>query len=395
VLLGVLALIFVVLRVEVAGNGHVGSFVYAGSDFSRPPIAGVPIRPGPGYDGQFAYRLAVDPADLEQVSGGIRLDTTLRLERIAYPALAWVASGGQRSAVPVALVVVNLVALGLLAYLGGRLARASGRHALWGLLLAGYWGYLFSLGRDLHEIVTGLFMLGGLLAYRSAKDASSKAGSAKAGLAAALLAVAVLARETALLVVVAIAAVRLADMLRHRERPRVLDLAWLVPGAVFVGWQAVCFAAIGSAPALGSGPDQVGPPVIALVQAVGRALGDLTGGKRAAAALLLVQLAALIVVVGLAALRVRDPRVPREQRLAWVLALVLTLCLSKHYWSGPADLRALSDIYLLSVLLLLAPPADAAERSPRRLPDGRLLLLVAVPAAATFAVTFVARVVSL
>jgi hypothetical protein len=92
---------------------------------------------------------------------------------------------------------------------------------------------------------------------------------------------------------------------------------------------------------------------------------------------------------------VRDRRVPREYRLAWVLALVLTLCLSKHYWSGPADLRALSDIYLLSVLLLLSAPADEAERPQRRLPDGRLLLLVAVPVAATFAVTFAARVVEL
>jgi hypothetical protein len=392
VLLALVALVFVVLRVADAGHGSVGSFVYAGADFARPPIAGVPVQPGPGYDGQFAYRLAVDPAELEENAGRIHLDTTLRLERIAYPTLAWIGSAGHRAAVPDALVGVNLLALALLGYLGGRVARAAGRHALWGLLLAGYWGYLFSLGRDLHEIVTGLFVLAGLLAYRAARN-GGRPGPAL--LAALALSVAVLARETALLVVVAIAAVRLWDVVRRRERPRLLDLAWVLPAVVFVAWQAVCAAAVGEAPALAGGPAQVGPPVVALVEAVGTAFGDLAHGKRAAAALLLVQFAALIVVVVLAALRVRDATVLREERLAWLFALVLTLCLSKHFWSGPADLRALSDVYLLSALLLLSGRDSAVTRLRERLPDRRLLLYAAAPVAATFVLTFGARIVEL
>jgi hypothetical protein len=392
VLLAVVALVFVVLRMAAAADGSIGNFVYAGSDFARPPIAGVPIHPGPGYDGQFSYRLAVDPADLDENADHIRLDTELRLERIAYPAFAWVGSAGQRSAVPVSLVGVNLLALALLGYLGGRLARASGRHALWGLLLAGYWGYLFSLGRDLHEIVTGLFVLAGLLAYRAARR---RDGGGLAALATLSLSVAVLARETALLVVVAIATVRLFDLVRKRDRPRALDGTWVVPIVVFVAWQAVCAAVVGEAPALAAGPAQVGPPVVAMVDAVGTALGDLAHGKRAAAALLLVQLAALAVVVVLAALRLRDGAVLREERLAWVFALVLTLCLSKHFWSGPADLRALSDIYLLSALLLLSGRAPVAARLRSRLPDHRLLLYAVVPAAITFVLTFGARIVEL
>lgn len=391
VALVVVALVFVVLRVADAGHGSVGSFVYAGTDFARPPIAGVPVQPGPGYDGQFAYRLALDPADLDENAERIRLDTTLRLERIAYPTFAWLGSAGQRSAVPDALVGVNLLALALLAYLGGRLARAAGRHALWGLLLAGYWGYLFSLGRDLHEIVTGLFVLAGLLAYRAARGGRAAPTLA----AAAALSIAVLARETALLVVVAIAAVRLVDLVRRRDRARLLEVTWVLPVLVFVAWQAVCAAAVGEAPALASGPAQVGPPVVALVDAVGTALGDLAHGKRAAAALLLVQLVALAVVIVLAAFRVRDPDVLREERLAWVLALVLTLCLSKHFWSGPADLRALSDVYLLSALLLLSGRAPVGGRLRERLPDRRLLLYAAAPAAATFVLTFGARIVAL
>jgi hypothetical protein len=43
--------------------------------------------------------------------------------------------------------VVNVLGLG-----GALLARDSGRHVLWGLVLPGYWGYLWSLGRDLTEI---------------------------------------------------------------------------------------------------------------------------------------------------------------------------------------------------------------------------------------------------
>lgn len=383
--LALAAVLFVVLRLAAAGGGDIGSFVYAGQQFTS-PTAGVPVTPGPGYDGQFAYRLALDPTELDEDAEDIRLDTPLRLERIAYPAFAFVVAGGQDSAVPTSLVVVNLLALAGLGYLGGLLARRAGRHALWGLLLAGYWGYLFSLGRDLHEIVTGLFVLAGLLAYRDRRGL----------LAGGLFGVAVLARETALLVVVAVAAVRLWDLVRRRERPRVLDVAWVLPVVVFAGWQAVCYAAIGEVPALAGGPAQVGPPVVSLVEAVVDTVGDLGGADRAAAALLLIQLAAMVVVVALAGLRVRDGSIPREERLAWLLALLLTLSLSRHFWTGPADLRALSDLYLLSAVLLLARPVRGTpSRLRTRLPDVRVVQYAGVVAAVTFAATFLARVVEL
>jgi hypothetical protein len=108
----------------------------------------------------------------------------------------------------------------------------------------------------------------------------------------------------------------------------------------------------------------------------------------------------LIVVVVLAATRVMDAAIPREQRVAWVLAVLLTLSLSQHFWSGPADLRALSDVYLLSAVLLLARPSAGRSARPsrrlgERLPDGRRLVLAAAPVAATFGLTFLARIVEL
>jgi hypothetical protein len=131
------------------------------------------------------------------------------------------------------------------------------------------------------------------------------------------------------------------------------------------------------------------------VQAVAREGEDIGGRHRGAAALLLLQLAAIIVIVALAATRMKDSKILREERLAWGLALALTLTLSHHYWVGPADLRALSDIYLLSGMLLLAP-SQTPSPSPflRRLADRRLLL-VAAPAVVTYGATFLARIIAL
>ena len=56
-------------------------------------------------------------------------------KRIGYPVITWLFSAGQRALVPWMLVVVNVAAIGALAWLGGHLAQQGGRHAAWGLLL--------------------------------------------------------------------------------------------------------------------------------------------------------------------------------------------------------------------------------------------------------------------
>ena len=99
------------------------------------------------------------------------MDLPFRLQRIGYPALAWLASFGQHAWTPVALVVVNVLALGAIGLVGGTLARDGGRPALWGLLLAGYFGFFISLGCDLTEPVAAACLLGGILAYRRGRPA--------------------------------------------------------------------------------------------------------------------------------------------------------------------------------------------------------------------------------
>ena len=108
----------------------------------------MPVFHGRGYDGEFYYRLALNPLAWGHWAFGITLDSVYRIDRIGYPALAWLVAGGHRPFVPTALVLVNVAALGILGGLGAALARDAGRHPLWGLVFAGYWGLLWSLSRS-------------------------------------------------------------------------------------------------------------------------------------------------------------------------------------------------------------------------------------------------------
>ena len=161
-----------------------------------------------GYDGQFYYRMALDPANLHKTAFGITMDA-VPVMRSDSPALAWALSAGQHAAVPYALVAINVAALGALGYLGGLIAQQAGRHALWGLLLSCYFGVMDSLARDLTEPLGALCLIAGIYAYRKRHPL----------LAAAAFGYGVLTRETVLLLPIALGLVRLVQIARRAGRP--------------------------------------------------------------------------------------------------------------------------------------------------------------------------------
>ncbi len=100
--------------------------------------------------------------------------------------------------------------------LGGVFAREAGRHALWGLAFAAYFGLVISVGRDTAEPLAEACMLGGLLAYRD---------RARYLLATALFTYGGLTRETILFAPAAISVTRLVPFARRRAtRPGRPDL---------------------------------------------------------------------------------------------------------------------------------------------------------------------------
>ena len=334
--------LFVLVRLLVAAKGDISRFVMAGRDFVNPASApkGLYVFPGSGYDGQFYYRLALDPVDLAKTAFGITVDAGFRLQRIGMSALAWLASGGQHQAVPEALVAINLAALVALAWLGALIANDAGRHAAWGLLVAGYWGFLFSIGRDLPEMLASCFLVGGLVALRRARPV----------LAGLVLSCAVLTLETTLDVVIAVGVVALVQILRRVRRPGRQDLAWVMPGLAFVGWQVTALAMVGALPMRSDTGDNLGVPAVNMVGAV---VHYLTHIASASSLLWLAEFFVLAIVTLFAAWSLPRSRVPVWEKAAWVVASLVAVSLARGVWYGHATFRGFEDVYLLSSVVLI------------------------------------------
>ena len=180
--------------------------------------------------GQFYYRFAFDPFNWQRTAYGITVDHPYRYTRIGYSVVAWLLSGGGHGRVlPLVLVFVNLLCVAAMAWLGGLLARESGRHALWGLLFAAYFGLVVSVGRDTSEPLADACLLGGLLAYRHRRFA----------LAAALICYAVFTNEPVLVLPAVLALTRLWQLGRRQARPGRPDLVWLLPGFLYLLLQGI------------------------------------------------------------------------------------------------------------------------------------------------------------
>jgi len=330
---------FAVYRITAVEHGDVARNVVVGRANAPGAVpAGLPVMGGAGYDGQFYYRLAVNPLHLDGLTRGIRIDSPIRLQRIGYPLVTWLVSGGRPGLVPLALLLVNVACFAALALIGANLAASYGRAPAWGLAFGAFPGFVVTISRDLTELLAATFVLAALLAQR--RDRPVLVGVA--------LSAAVLTRETALILAAAILLVRLAgDRTGRLRRP---DLAWLLPVAAYGCWQGVVRLATGRFPALAE-QDNVAVPFRAATRAVVDSLRTPNVGNSAFAFTPL----ALLVLCGLVAVRARSaPRVPL---VAFAISVALTVSLSKQVWNGdPAELRTFMDVHLFGVVVLLAAP---------------------------------------
>jgi hypothetical protein len=364
---------FALARWQVWAKGHLSLFVMAGQVYTnRAQLPrGLLLVPSDGYDGQFYYRLALDPANWNKTAFGITMDQSYRYSRIGYPVLAWLVSAGQHQLVPIALVVVNLVAVAAMAFLGGMFARDSGRHALWGLAFAAYFGLVISVGRDTAEPLAEACMLGGLLAYRRA-ESSARSPRLMYALTAVLFAVGAITRETILFAPAAIAVIRIIAILRRRANPGLADLTWVVPAAVYGALEvAVHFVVKGEFPLLASSSRNLTVPFKAMLHALKVETANINTSHLSPYDIALLEYAtlAIFILAGLAVLFITTA--PAHERLAFVFFVLQLGLLSGQIWNSTfGEGRPLIEPYLMALVLLLA--------TPQRYLSGRKLGLIAV-----------------
>ena len=341
---------FALARWQIWAKGHLSLFIMAGHTFThRAQLPrGLLLVPSAGYDGQFYYRLALDPLNWNKTAFGITMDQSYRYTRIGYPILAWLVSLGQHQLVPLALVAINLLGVAAMAFLGGMFARESGRHALWGLAFAAYFGLVISVGRDTAEPLAEACMLGGLLAYRRSKPI----------LCTVLFMVGAITRETILLAPAAIAVTRLVAMARRQVRPGLADLTWVVPAGVYgVLEVAVHFVVKGEFPLLANGSRNLAVPFTAMLDALTFDIRHINTAHLSPIDIALLEYATLgiFVLAGLAVLLVTTA--PAHERLAFVFFVLQLGLLSGQIWTSTfGDGRSLIEPYLLALILLLATP---------------------------------------
>jgi hypothetical protein len=344
---------FALARWQIWAKGHLSLFIMAGHVYTHRAQLPHGLRqvPSAGYDGQFYYRLALDPFNWHATAFGITMDQSYRYTRIGYPFLAWIFSLGQQQLVPVVLVVLNLFGVAAMAMLGGAFARQSGRHALWGLAFALYFGLVISVGRDTAEPLAEACMLGGLLAYRRGTGRMYL-------LATVLFTYGAITRETILFAPAAIAVTRLIAIARRRANPGLADLTWVVPAVGYGLVEVVAhFVLKGELPLLANGSRNLATPFTALVDALKYNAHHINTQHLSPIDIATLEYAtlAVFIVAGLVVLAVTTA--PGHERLAFVFFVLQLGLLSSQIWTSTfGEGRSLIEPYLMALVLLLATP---------------------------------------
>ncbi len=353
---------FVVLRWHRWGQQHITKFIMSGKIYSHPAqmfpkIVHVNYK---GYDGQFYYRLALNPFNWHRTAYGITMDHPYRYTRIGYPLVAWAMSlGGHGKLLPTVLVVINVICMGVVALLGAKFARDAGRHALWGLLFAGYFGLAVSVGRDMSEPLADACMLGGLLAYRRSRYI----------LAGVLIAYAAITNEPILALPVGIAIVRLYQIWLRRVRPGLADLAWVLPGGAYVLLQGIQKLVVkGTSGGVSDATANLTLPFKAMIPGVYRDIMKSSSTYLGKYDINLIEFIVLATFVIVALLLLRSTTAPPHERAGFIGFVMLEMVIaSGQFWDSTfGDGRTYVDAFIMAVLIIISTPAGTLGDTVRK-----------------------------
>jgi hypothetical protein len=325
-----------------------------------------------GYDGQFYYVLAESPAIDAHVQEVFE-PFEYRVQRIAYPAMAWLLSGGgSESGLPWALLVVNVFFALVATAAAVAWLRARGWSGWLALAVGLTPGVLMTILRDLTDVVGLAAALGALWAWSERRE----------WLTAGALAVAVLARETMLI----LAAVLAYDAWRRRHRgEQAMHPAALIGPALacFVAWEPYATSRFD-----GEIPWTTAPSNLWQAPGVGAAmaLSSLLDQPASEAAWDIAYIAFCAAAVAAAVAVVLRDHSPEALFCAGQAAIVVLL--GKVFWIDHWSFTRVTAPLFASLLLA---GVSARSRPARGIACGTAALTLLIPAALNTGETFRAR----
>ncbi|MBC8160201.1 MAG: hypothetical protein H7Z42_03195 [Roseiflexaceae bacterium] len=330
-------------------NNDISYFIQAGDMFTDSNVApeGLTVLENSyGYDGQFYYRLALDPFTTKKTDFGIVIDNPpYRNQRILYPLFTWILSTGNSYYVPIVMIGVNVAFLCLIAYATGQYIQGVGSHVIFGLAVVLYPGFLFSVSRNLTEIVeVSLIILSLQLLTKRYYLFSALAATA-----------AILAKETALLWILSVLIVGIYKQITSGT------FRWsnyfFIPLAVYIGWQAFLGMIWGEIPLLSASGNNIGLPFSGILKLVIEVISLDTYLKQLwfvySCFLLAIAIATTVLVI--------KNKYFNHESLSWLFYLMLCISLTESVWvEDTAFLRATTEFVVLAVLLLIRMKSKVA-----------------------------------
>lgn len=322
-------------------------FIVAGAPFvdvDKTPTR-IIVHPLPGYDGQFYYRLALNPFTAERTASGVTFNSPpWRMQRIIYPVLAWIVSAGHPGFAPAALVIVNLLGLGAVAFFASGLTEKL-KLVAWTPFLIVLWpGFIVTLTHDTTEITAAALLLAALDCYFANRIV----------LYAILAAVTTLTRETSILVFAGIACFEGFAALKSCSawhRPLLAGAA-LLP---FLVWREAQFHIWGAYPPT----NDISWPGSGIFGTIKSAVYGEGLYARYPIILRGFVVGTMAVFIGFAALVATNARQRPGLAIGWVLVTCLMLILSSEgpWIATTSYFRALTEWYVVGCLLLPKPIA--------------------------------------
>lgn len=319
-------------------------FIFAGDHFVNEAELSPVINVLPnsyGYDGQFYYRFALDPFTSVKDSEGIMLDQpALRHQRILYSLTVHFLSLGKDNYKDDLMVLVNFVAILALAVVGVLWARELGVGPLWGGFVVLYPGLIFSLSRNLTEIVATVFGLGALLFFKRKLYVWT----------AIFLTLALFTRETTLIYLLGIGLVILRDLIK-RKKVLGQSIAVTVPLVSFVAWQIILWRIWGDVPMFLDSQLNIGLPLKGLVEGISH--------WKSVDYYNFIELAFVGVTLGTTLVTIKKSVAQASVKYSWLIAFLIFLIWGSVLWSEDVTfMRAFTELFFLSYLLILGSKRD-------------------------------------